>query len=61
MALLLHLLLLGGGVQTSLAAAAREHGHGCQKKLDEYCPGWETEPKSECASCIHKHLQVRAS
>eukprot|EP00040_Diaphanoeca_grandis_P017505 m.91438 g.91438 ORF g.91438 m.91438 type:complete len:619 (+) comp26469_c0_seq1:28-1884(+) len=31
-------------------------GHGCEKKLDQYCPGWDKESKITCRACVLKNL-----
>ena len=31
-------------------------GHGCEQKLNQWCPGWKTESKDLCVACCKANL-----
>ena len=46
------LLLAIDGALAAAAAADRAHDSGCEKKLDQVCPGWRSESHVLCVACI---------
>lgn len=50
------LVAAGALASTDSEVGVVQDGHGCEQKLNQWCPLWKTESKERCVACCVANL-----